>query len=477
MTIAHLQTLGADVYQTSYNRRDCTVGLVHIGYGAFHRSHQAVYFDDYMEATGDLNWGIAAVNLLAKDSLNFEQVRKATDGYLLKTTHPQGTVDLRLVRSHLEFSDWPTDGSQSEDLLSRASVHAVTLTVSESGYYLKDDLTLNVDNPVITAEREGKSALSVYAYLAKALDRRASEIDSPISVLCCDNIRSNGKMLEHNFHHYLELTNRYDLAQWVSANVSFPRSMVDRITPRSTDALTDEIATRFPDQNLFPIHAETFSQWVLEDNFAGPMPELQKVGVQVVANVEPYEEAKIRILNGGHTGLAYLGVLAGHQTFDQAMGNPELHKHFSRWEREEVLPGLDMELPFDKIAYLDAVEKRFCNEAIADQIDRICMDGFTKMSLYIRPTILSCLQQGIFPGYGYKSIASWYVFSRRIALGQLSLTYHEPNWNFLLPLLERGQEENFARAQRLWGELPVNHPEFVKGLVTAIIETEEQWPV
>ena len=100
-----------------------------------------------------------------------------------------------------------------------------------------------------------------------------------------------------------------------------------------------------------------------------------------------------------------------------------------------------------------------------------------RFSIYIRPTILSCLRQGIIPNYGFISIASWYVFARRIALRQLSIAYYEPNWNFLQPLLERGQEETFSRAQRLWGELPVNHPEFVKGLVTAIFETEEQWPV
>ena len=359
MTIAPMRTLGKGVYQTNYDRNDCTVGMIHIGYGAFHRSHQAVYFDDYMEATGDLNWGIAAVNLLGRDSPAFEQAQKAVDGYLLKTTSPQGLKELRLVRPHLEFFNWSTDPENSEYLLARDSIHAVTLTVSESGYHLDDDFKLDVQNSTILAELEGKSAYSVYAYLAKALEKRASNLDRPISVLCCDNIRSNGKMLEHSFLHYLKLTNRLELAQWVRANVSFPRSMVDRITPRATDSLNDDIEAIFPDRNLCPIHAEAYSQWVLEDNFAGPMADLKKVGVQIVGNVDPYEEAKIRILNGGHTGLTYLGVLAGHQTFDQAMNNPKLRDHFSRWEQNEVLPGLNVELPFDKIGL-----SRICHRKI-----------------------------------------------------------------------------------------------------------------
>ena len=274
------------LYETAYNREKCQIGIVHLGYGAFHRAHQAVYIDDYMQATDDLNWGIAAVNLRSSESSDFLEVQKAEGGYLLKTTAPDGERMYRRVRPHLEFADWAKDAEAAEALVARAGVHAITITVTESGYYLDDADALNIDDPLITAEIAGEARGSVYAYLANALARRAEALDQPISILCCDNIRANGKMLSRNFLAYLEATGRENLAAWVRKNATFPCSMVDRITPRASDELLDEVATCFPGQELAPIHGETFIQWVLEDNFAGPMADLTRAGVDIVTDVD-----------------------------------------------------------------------------------------------------------------------------------------------------------------------------------------------
>ena len=227
---------------------------------------------------------------------------------------------------------------------------------------------------------------------------------------------------------------------------------------------------------LDPIHAEAFSQWVLEERFAGPAPALANAGVEIVPDVHPYEEAKIRILNGGHTALAYLGALAGYNTFDEAMRDPKLREHFDAFEREEVLPGLRLELPFDKNEYLRKVSGRFCNRAIADQLERICMDGYSKVQLYLRPTLASCLEQGIEPKHTFDCIASWFVYARRFKSGDTHVPYNEPYWDHLSPLLNAGNEMEFATSEVLWGELPELYSGFAPALVSAIQEMENSWP-
>ena len=472
MNLLSLPTLDA----SQYDRSKCTVGAVHLGFGAFHRAHQAVFIDGCMEKTGDLSWGIAAVNLRAADRQAFNEGARATEGYLLKTTSPEGDVRHQLIRPHVGFYDWSENAETAENLLNLETVHMVTITVTESGYSLNEDHSLNTSDPAITAELSGGNPTTVYGFLARALARRAAGCGLPLTVMCCDNIRANGKMLSRNFLKYLEVMGETSLLNWVQANVRFPCSMVDRITPRSTDALMEEAALNFPGQFLAPVHGESFIQWVLERDFAGPVPDLAKVGVQIVDDVDPYEEAKIRILNGGHTGLCYLGALAGHRTFDQAMRDPVLRAHFDGWEIENVLPGLTVELPFDKNGYLSEIADRFGNAAIADDLARICMDGWSKMPIFMRPTLEGCLRQGISPDYGYTCIASWYVYARRFEQGTMQVPYYDHYLDALRPLLDPGNEIAFAQNQQLWANLPSEYNEFVPGILSAIKRVDEEWP-
>ena len=471
-----MDTFSPVVKKTKYDIKACDIGVLHLGYGAFHRAHQSVYFDDYMESTGDLSWGIAAVNLRESESDAFNE-NASNDGYLLKTIAPNGDETFRMVRSHCRFADWSGDSDEAEKLASLPSVHIISITVTESGYYLNDDMTLNLDDELISSEIAGEKCCSVYAYLLRALKGRADTIDQPINVFCCDNIRANGKMLSRNFKTYLKACGEIELMDWVDENVGFPCSMVDKITPRATGELKTEIKALFPGQSLNPIYAEAFSQWVIEDKFTAPVPQLGKVGVEIVEDVDPFEETKIRILNGGHTALCYLGALAGLNTFDEIMDRADLLQFYYDFEKSEVLPGLDLEVPFDKNVYVETVADRFSNPALADQLERICMDGFSKMSIYIRPTVEACLEQGITPHKSFASIASWYVYAKRFSLGEVRIIYHEPLWGQLEPLLEVGAEEKFAKTKQLWGDLPERYGEFVPCMLSAIKQMEQSWPV
>ena len=420
------------MYKTSYDKTECQTGVVHIGYGAFHRAHQAIYIDDYMEKTGDLRWGIVAVNLRNE---GFREI----DDYVVRTPSKY-----RLVRSHLDYIDWTKNRTIAKHMLTLPSVHLVTVTVTESGYAPGSPL---------------------FEYLACGLRNRKS----PITVLSCDNIRQNGLALETQFLAYLYHTNQYELASWVRENVKFPSCMVDRITPRTTDAVQWEVENVIPGHGHSAIQTEEFTQWVIENKFASDFPDLTKVGVIISDDIEPYEETKIRILNGGHTSLAYIGVLSGYKTFDQVMNDERHRQHFKHLQREEIAPSIDSELPFDVYDYIDTVEERFSDATNVDELDRICMDGFTKFHTFVVPSLRKCLEQKKRPIHIYRSIAAWYIYSRRFARGCKKIRYSEPNWLLLEPLLRDGALDAFVSNERLWGDIPKKYITFTRDLKSILM--------
>ena len=415
-----------------YDKGECQTGIVHIGYGNFHRAHQAVYIDEYMNKTGDLRWGIVAVNLINE---GFREI----DDYVLKTPSCY-----KFVRSHLDYIDWTKNRTVAKHMLALPSVHLVTVTVTESGYAPGSPL---------------------FEYLACGLRNRKT----PITIACCDNIRQNGLVLETQFLAYLYQTNQHELADWVRENVKFPSSMVDRITPRTTDELRREVETLFPGFGHTAVQTEEYSQWVIEDKFASDFPDLTKVGVVITKNIEPYEETKIRILNGGHTSLAYLGALSGYRTFVEVMNDASHRKHFKKLQEDEIVPSIDIELPFDIHEYVDSVEQRFSSATNLDELDRICMDGFTKFHTFVVPSLRKCLEQGKRPVQIYKSIAAWYIYSRKFARGCKRIKYNEPNWTLLEPLLRDGAIDQFVSNERLWGDIPKKYITFTRDLKSILL--------
>jgi D-arabinitol 4-dehydrogenase len=415
-----------------YDKGECQTGIVHIGYGNFHRAHQAVYIDEYMNKTGDLRWGIVAVNLINE---GFREI----DDYVLKTPS-----SYKFVRSHLDYIDWTKNRTVAKHMLALPSVHLVTVTVTESGYAPGSPL---------------------FEYLACGLRNRKT----PITIACCDNIRQNGLVLETQFLAYLYQTNQHELADWVRENVKFPSSMVDRITPRTTDELRRDVETLFPGFGHTAVQTEEYSQWVIEDKFASDFPDLTKVGVVITKNIEPYEETKIRILNGGHTSLAYLGALSGYRTFVEVMNDASHRKHFKKLQEDEIVPSIDIELPFDIHEYVDSVEQRFSSATNLDELDRICMDGFTKFHTFVVPSLRKCLEQGKRPVQIYKSIAAWYIYSRKFARGCKRIKYNEPNWTLLEPLLRDGAIDQFVSNERLWGDIPKKYITFTRDLKSILL--------
>ena len=278
------------IYNTNYDKNKCEIGVVHIGFGAFHRAHQAVYIDDYMSKTNDLRWGIAAVNLRESESAHFEktvQEIKANDGYLIKSYSSDGQDSIRMVKSHIGFYDWKTDIENTQNLLSLETVHLVTITVTESGYYTNAYGHLNINEPIIVNDINNSNPKTIYGYLRNAINKRIEAHGGPITIACCDNIRQNGLMLKQNLISYLKACGDELVLDWVQKNAFFPCSMVDRITPQTSVLLQEELSSLMGHEIYSPIMAEDFSQWVLQDISLGILPALDIVGVTITKDIDP----------------------------------------------------------------------------------------------------------------------------------------------------------------------------------------------
>jgi D-arabinitol 4-dehydrogenase len=243
--------------------------------------------------------------------------------------------------------------------------------------------------------------------------------------------------------------------------------MVDRITPRIDPSHALDVEARFGIKDRVTVMGESYIQWVLEDTFANGRPPLETVGVEIVDQVEPYEDAKIRVLNGGHTILTYLAALKGHRTYDAGILDPELREFFRAYETEEVIPAIG-DSPIDLLAYRDIIESRFSNQYIGDTVERICMDGVSKFPIFVLPTIQGTVDRGLVPIRSIHGIASWYVFMRQAEAGRIPFPYVDPKRDWIAPMLEPGQEAVFAAEPDLWGDIPTRCPEFVNALVHEI---------
>ena len=449
-----------DLNIPSFKREECKIGIVHLGVGNFHRAHQALYINNYINDTKELDWGICGINLRKEERENFNFLKNRDGKYILKTTSTDGDTEFSEIHSINKLIDWSKDKEEAENILTDKNVEILTMTVTESGYYINEENNLNLNLDIVKDNIQQKENTIIFSFLLSALKKRMVSIDKEITLLCCDNIRENGLMLEKCLKQYVKASNELELFQWIEKKVSFPSCVVDRITPRAPKYLASEIKEKFDIDENSSVMAEPFIQWVIEDNFIGKRPNLEKVGVQFVQNVFPYEEAKIRILNGGHVALSYIGALKGHETYDEAICDRELQQYFFELERKEIIPALGNEAPFDLEEYMIIIFERFKNTNIGDKLERIAMDGVGKFPIFILPTINKCFELNIIPENSIESIASWYIFMKKIDNKTLKFNYYEPSWEWIKQYLKDDMLEKFIYNSDLWGNTPKKYPMF-----------------
>ncbi|WP_108127358.1 mannitol dehydrogenase family protein [Saccharospirillum mangrovi] len=362
------------------------IGIVHLGLGAFHRAHQAAYLDAYAKRTGNSDWAICSANLRSNQSL-VDALASANYRYHLVEYTDRKNANVRTIDSIKKtlFTGRDADGHWGRDLdelllrMSDASVHIVTLTVTEKGYFLSpSDAQLLTDAPDIAADiNNPKQPRTAPGILVEALRRRRAADIAPFTVLCCDNMPANGERTRAAVCQ-LAAQNDPELADWIAAEVAFPSSMVDRIVPAMTDAEFDRLkALGIDDANA--VVSEAFSQWVVEDHFPSGRPDWQDDGVQMVADVAPFEDMKLRLLNGSHSLLAYLGSLAGFATVADAVGNAQVRAFLKHYMLNEAAPTLAMPAGTDLHAYCDQLLHRFANDSLNHRLHQIAMDGSQKL--------------------------------------------------------------------------------------------------
>jgi mannitol 2-dehydrogenase len=390
-TLANLSTL---LPGPRYDRSAITTGIVHIGVGGFHRSHQAVYVDDLLNAGLGTEWGICGVGLLPGDE-RMRDVMAAQDClYAVVTKHADGASEPRIIGSMVEYLFAPDDVDAVIEKMADPAVKIVSLTITEGGYSLDGEGRFDPSTPAIVADLEdGAVPRTAFALITEALARRRDRALDAFTVMSCDNIEGNGHVVAQVLTGFAELKDA-ELGAWVAEHVQFPNSMVDRITPATTDDDRTQLADRFGVGDGWPVVAEPFTQWVLEDRFGAGRPAFERVGVQVVDDVEPYELMKLRLLNASHQSLAYPAYLAGYRYVHEAAQDPVFVRFLLDYMRIEAVPTLRPVPGIDLDAYTRQLIERFANPGVRDTVARLCGNSSDMIPKFLLPVVRAQLETG-----------------------------------------------------------------------------------
>ncbi|SHG20587.1 mannitol dehydrogenase family protein [Flagellimonas flava] len=408
----NLDNLSNRISCPEYDRKSLATGIVHIGVGGFHRSHQAYYIHLLLQKDDADNWAICGVGLREGDR-NMYNVLKEQDGlYTLVTQHPNGDIENEIIGSIAEFLLAVDDPQAVIDKLASETTKIVSLTITEGGYNFNPSTgEFDFENPDIQHElRNPNEPKTVYGYLTAALKKRRANGFPPFTIMSCDNIQHNGAAARKMV---LAFAKKQDpqLASWIEKEVSFPNSMVDRITPVTTKEIIDYLKNEYDLQDKWPVVCEPFIQWVVEDNFSNGRPQLENLGVQFVPDVTPYEKMKIRLLNAGHSVLGITGAIHGHPTIDSCMRDETFRKFMRGFMDKEVTPILGSIEGIDMEDYKDNLEIRFGNPNIKDSVSRICSESSAKLPKFLIPTLIENLEQDGSIKFATFILAAWCYYS------------------------------------------------------------------
>ncbi len=451
----------------SYDRAGLTGGILHFGLGNFHRAHQAVYLDRLMNLGEAQDFAIVGAGVMPSDARMREAL--AAQDYLYSVVEQSAEAsEARVVGAmidHLPAADGPAIIAKLAD----PAIKIASLTITEGGYFI-DATTGRFDptHPAVAADGANPEApKTVFGMLAAGLKARRAAGLPPFTVMSCDNIPHNGHVARAAVVETARLSDPA-LAEWISANVAFPNGMVDRITPATSDRERRMIREEFGLEDDCPVFAEDFIQWVLEDDFPQGRPALEKVGVEFVKDVTPWEMMKIRILNGGHAVIAYPAGLMDIHFVHEAMENPLVRGFLDKVTREEIIPVVPPVPGTDLTAYAAKIAERCANPKIGDTIRRLCLDGSNRQPKFIIPTIGDRLARGLpVEGLALES-ALWRRYCAGTTDSGARIEPNDPNWSRLTEIAQsepalwlgmaeiygdKGQDPRFAAAFAKWSGL------------------------
>jgi len=402
-----LGELSAQLPVPTYDRSAVRTGIVHIGVGGFHRAHQAMYVDRLLNAGAAREWGICGVGVMAADR-RMKEVLDAQDGlYTLVVKHPDGTFEPRVIGSLVDYLYAPDDPDAVVQRMADESTRIVSLTITEGGYALHPvHGSFDPDNPDVVRDLQpGEPPRTVFGLVTEALARRRARGQAPFAVLSCDNIAGNGEVARRSFAGFAALRDP-ELGAWVEREVRFPNSMVDRITPGTTEEDVAELVRRFGVADRWPVVCEPFTSWVLQDDLES-RPPLQDAGVQLVDDVEPYELMKLRLLNASHQALCYFGYLSGYRLVHEVCSDPLFARFLLDYMDLEATPTLAPVPGIDLAQYKATLIERFSNPQVRDTVARLCAESSDRIPKWLVPVLRHNLATGGEIRRATAVVASW----------------------------------------------------------------------
>ena len=379
----------------SYHRHAVRTGIVHFGVGGFHRSHQAMFIDRLLNLGGSQDWGICGVGVLPSDD-RMHNVLTSQDGlYTLVLKGTDGTEDARVIGSITEYLFAPNDPAAVIRKLADPATRIVSLSITEGGYSINDSTgDFDPRTPDVLHDLDPHTVpSSAFGLITAALAQRREHGTDPFTVMSCDNIEGNGNVARKALVSFARLKDP-GLAGWISDTVAFPNSMVDRITPVTTDADRAAVTAAYGFSDAWPVVAEPFEQWVLEDKFPAGRPPLEDAGVQLVNDVEPYELMKLRLLNASHQVMSYLGYLAGYRYVHEVCTDPLFADFVAGFMESEATPTLQPVPGIDLNTYRNELIHRFSNPAVKDTLARQMVDASERIPKFVLPVVREQLRLG-----------------------------------------------------------------------------------
>ena len=465
---------------TSASTPATTGRILHLGLGAFHRAHQAVYLQR-LHQMGQDGWTLAGTNIRGDANALLEALARQHGQYTLETVDPDGHTTHEWITAIAQVIPWQADLAEAIRLAADPETRIISFTVTEAGYYLLASGGLDTGFADLSADlervRRGETGQTIYGALIAMLRARMQAGAGPVTLLNCDNLRHNSDRFREGLRDFAARADAADVLAWIDANTTCPNSMVDRITPRPPAELKARVKQATGRDDAVPITAESYLQWVIEDDFANGRPPWEKAGAQLVESVDPYEEAKIRLLNATHSGIAWAGTLRGYQYIHEGTHDPELRQIAFDYVTDDVIPCLDgPDNPVDLPAYRDKVLERFGNAAILDTNQRVAMDGFSKIPGFIAPTIRERLARQESIDSVAMLPALFLVFLERWHHGRLSYEYHDQGMD---PQQAHAMIEAddpvaaFCADRSLWDEL-AGDPRLVEAIRRAVARVRRE---
>ena len=473
LNAATLDTLS--IPKPGYDRSTVTAGIVHFGVGGFHRAHEAMYLDRLMDTGEGLDWGICGVGVMPFD-LRMRDVLTAQDGlYVLVEKDPAGGWSPRVIGSIVDYLYAPDDPEAVIEKMADPATRIVSLTVTEGGYNVHPVTgEFDADNEGVRADLAGETPpATTFGLVTEALVRRRARGVPPFTIMSCDNIQGNGHVAAKMFTAYARLRDP-ELGDWVASTVAFPNSMVDRITPVTTDEDRAQVAERFGVTDGWPVVCEPFTQWVLEDSFTLGRPAVEQVGVQVVADVEPYELMKLRLLNASHQALCYFGYLSGYRLVHEVAQDQLFADFLLAYMDREATPTLAPVPGVDLDAYKHKLIERFSNAAVRDTVARLCAESSDRIPKWLLPVIRENLAAGRDVRLAAAVVASWARYAEAVDEQGEPITVVDRLADALTAIAQTQRSEPlaFVANRELFGDL-VDHPGFTEHYLATLESLHE----